>query len=57
MLIQRHERLKIYKTLAKSILRYGSEASAIRDKDISRITVSEMKFMGRTSGYTLWDLK
>ena len=56
-LVQRHTRVRAYKTLARPMLTYGSEAWTIRKKDISRITASEMKFMRRTAGYTKLDKK
>jgi hypothetical protein len=56
-LVQKHTRIRIYKTLARPMLCYGSEAWTIRKSDESRITACEMKFMRRTAGYTKWDLK
>jgi hypothetical protein len=56
-LVQRHTRIRIYKTLARPVLCYGSEAGTVRKSDGSRITACEMKFMSRTAGYTKWDLK
>jgi hypothetical protein len=43
-LVQKHTRIKIYKTLARPILTYRSEAN-------------EMKFLSRTAGYTKLDKK
>jgi hypothetical protein len=54
-LVQKHTR--IYMTLARPVLCYGSEAWTIRKCDESRITACEMKFMCRTAGYTKRDLK
>ena len=54
-LVQRHTRIRLYKTLARPVLCYGSEAWTMRTKDIHRITASEMKFMRATAGYTRWD--
>jgi hypothetical protein len=56
-LVQRHTRIRIYKTLARPVLCYGSEARTIRKSDESIITACEMKFMSRTAGCTKWDLK
>jgi hypothetical protein len=46
-LVQKHTRIKIYKTLA--ILTYGSEAWTICKSDRIRITAYEMKFLRRTA--------
>jgi hypothetical protein len=56
-LVQKHTRLKIYKTLARPILAYGCEAWTFRKNDESRITAEEMWFMGHTAGCTKWDHK
>jgi hypothetical protein len=53
--VQKHTRIKIYKTLARPILTYGSEAWTIRRSDRTRITANEMNFLGRTAGYTKLD--
>jgi hypothetical protein len=50
-LIQQHTRLNIYRTLARPVLIYGSEA------DEKRLQAAEMKFMRKTAGLTLWDHK
>ncbi|KAJ4449078.1 hypothetical protein ANN_00473 [Periplaneta americana] len=55
--VQRHTRIRLYKTLARPVLRYGSEAWTLRKKDESRITANEMKFMRYTAGYMKWDHK
>ncbi|KAJ4427656.1 hypothetical protein ANN_25304 [Periplaneta americana] len=55
--VQRHTRIRLYKTLARPVLCYGSEAWTLRKKDESRITANEMKFMRYTAGYTKWDHK
>ncbi|KAJ4434647.1 hypothetical protein ANN_23211 [Periplaneta americana] len=55
--VQRHTRIRLYKTLVRPVLRYGSEAWILRKKDESRITANEMKFMRYTAGYTKWDHK
>ena len=36
---------------------YGSETSTIKTRDARRITAAEMKYMGRTAGYTWTDYK
>ncbi|KAJ4425946.1 hypothetical protein ANN_27572 [Periplaneta americana] len=54
-LVQRHTRIRAYKTLARPMLTYGSEAWTICKRDINRITASEMKFMIITAGYTKLD--
>jgi hypothetical protein len=56
-LVQKHTCIRIYKTLARPMLCYGSEAWTIRKSDESRITACKMKFMCRTAGYTEWVLK
>jgi hypothetical protein len=56
-LIQKHTKIKVYKTLARPILTYGSEAWTIRNSDRTRITVNEMKFLRRRAGYTKLDKK
>jgi hypothetical protein len=56
-LIQKHTRIRLYKTLAQPVLFYGSEAWIIRKGDDgNRLTACEMKFM-RTASYTKWDHK
>jgi hypothetical protein len=56
-LVQKHTRMRVYKTMAHPLLCYGSEAWTIRKSDESRITACEMKFMHPTAGCTKWDLK
>lgn len=56
-LVQKHTRIRLYNTLARPMLSYGSEAWTLRKADKSRITACEMRFMRRTAGYTKWDLK
>ena len=56
-LVQKHTHMRLYKTLARPVLCYGSEAWTIRNRDKSRITASEMRFMRHTAGYTKWDHK
>jgi hypothetical protein len=43
-LIQKQTRIEVYKTLARPILTYVSEAWTIRKNDRTRITANEMKF-------------
>jgi hypothetical protein len=56
-LVQQHIRLNIYRTLARPVLIYGSEAWTIRKVDKKRLQAAEMKFMRKTAGLTLWDHK
>ncbi|KAJ4437904.1 hypothetical protein ANN_13843 [Periplaneta americana] len=56
-LVHKHTRIRLYNTLARPMLSYGSEAWTLRKADKSRITACEMLFMRRTAGYTEWDLK
>jgi hypothetical protein len=51
-LVQNHEWIKVYKTLAIPVLTYGSEDWTIRKSDRTRITANEIKFLRRTAGYT-----
>ena len=46
---------RLYNTLARPTLCYGSEAWTLRTQDISRITVREMAY--QTAGYTKCDHK
>jgi hypothetical protein len=43
-------RIKLYNTLALSVLLYGSETWTIKAMDASRISTAEMKYMRRTAG-------
>ena len=43
-------RIKLYNTLALSVLIYGSETWTIKARDARRITAAEMKYMRRTAG-------
>jgi hypothetical protein len=52
-----HTRLNIYRILERLVLSYGSEAWTIRKADEKRLQAAEMKFMGKTAGFTLWDHK
>jgi hypothetical protein len=54
-LVQLHTRLNIYRTLARPVLTYGSEAWTIRTAAEKRLQAAEMKFMKKTPGYTLLD--
>jgi hypothetical protein len=56
-LVSRRTRICIYKTLARPVLSYGSEAWTIRRIDEKRLISSEMSFLSRTTGYTRWDHK
>ncbi|KAJ4448252.1 hypothetical protein ANN_10266 [Periplaneta americana] len=56
-LVQKHTRIRLYNTLTRPMLSYGSEAWTLRKADKCRITACEMRFMRRTAGYTKWDLK
>jgi hypothetical protein len=56
-LVSRHTRICIYKTLARPVLSYGSEAWTIRRADEKRLISAEMHFLRRTAGYTHWDHK
>jgi hypothetical protein len=49
-LVSRHTRIRIYKTLARPVLSYGSEAWAIRRTDERRLISAEMRFLRRTAG-------
>jgi hypothetical protein len=51
-LVSRHKRIRIYKTLARPVLSYGSEAWTIRRTDERRLISAEMCFLGRTAGYS-----
>jgi hypothetical protein len=57
LLVSRHTRIHIYKTLARSVLSYGSEAWTITGTDERRLISAEMCFLRRTVGYTHWDHK
>jgi hypothetical protein len=56
-LIQKHTRKRVYKTLMRSVLIYGSKAWAICKREESRITAAEMKFMRQIVGYICMDFK
>ena len=56
-LVQKHTQMHLHKTLARPVFCYGSEAWTMRNRDKSRITASEMRFMRRTASYTKWDHK
>jgi hypothetical protein len=56
-LVSGHTRIRIYKTLARPVLSYGSEAWTIRRTDERRLISAEMCFLGRTAGYSRWDHK
>jgi hypothetical protein len=48
--------IRIYKTLARPVLSYGSEAWPIRT-DEKRLISAEISFQRRTVGYTCWNHK
>jgi hypothetical protein len=50
-LVSRHTRIRIYKTLARLVPSYGSEAWTIRRTDESRLISAEMRFLRSTAGY------
>ena len=50
-------RIKLYNTLALSVLLYGSETWTIKVSEARRITAAEMKYMRRTAEYTWTDYK
>jgi hypothetical protein len=56
-LVQQHTRLNIYRTLARPVLIYGSEAWTVRKADEKTLKAAEMKFMRKTARLTLWDHK
>ena len=56
-LVQKHTHMRLYKTLARFVLSYGREPWTMNNRDKSRITASEMRFMRQTAGYTKWDHK
>ena len=49
-------RIKLYNTLALTVLLYGSKTWTIKARDARRITAPEMKYM-RTAGCTWTDYK
>jgi hypothetical protein len=57
LLVSRHTRIRIYKTLAIPALSYGSEAWTIRRTGEIRLISAEMRFLRRTAGYSRWDHK
>jgi hypothetical protein len=57
LLISRHKRIGIYKTLARPVLSCRSKACTIRRTDERRLISAEMCFLRRTAGYTHWDHK
>ena len=50
-------RIKLCNTLALPVLLYGSGTWTIKASDARRITAAEMKYMGRTAGYTWTNYK
>jgi hypothetical protein len=57
LLDSRHTRIRIYKSLARLVLYYGSEAWTIRRTDERRLISAEMRFLRRTAGYIRWEHK
>jgi hypothetical protein len=55
--VQKHPRIRQYKTLAQPVLCYGSKVWTIRKGDSNRLTACKMKFTRRTLDYTKWDHK
>jgi hypothetical protein len=51
-LVSRNTIIHIYKTLARLVLSYGSEAWTIRRADEKRLISAEMRLLRRTAGYT-----
>jgi hypothetical protein len=56
-LVQRSKRLKLHKTLALPTLLYGSEIWTIKQCDKNWLQTAETKYLRRTAGYTLLNLK
>ena len=50
-------RIKLYNTLALSVLLYDNETWTVEASDARRITATEIKYMRRTAGYTWTDYK
>jgi hypothetical protein len=57
LLVSRHTRIHICKTLARLVLSCGSEAWTVRRTDERTLISAEMHFLRRTAGYTHWDQK
>jgi hypothetical protein len=56
-LVQRSTRLKLHITLALPTLLYGSEIWTIKQCDKNWLRTAETKYLLRTAGYTLLNLK
>jgi hypothetical protein len=56
-LVSRRTRIHIYKTLARLVPSYKSEAWTIRRTDEKILISAEMRFLRRTAGYTHWNHK
>jgi hypothetical protein len=56
-LVSSHTRIRVYKTLARPVLSYGSETWTVRRTDERRLISAEMRLLRKTAGYTLWDNK
>jgi hypothetical protein len=52
-----HTRLNIYRTPARLLLTYGSEAWTLRKADEKRLQAAKMTFMRKTADFTLLDHK
>jgi hypothetical protein len=50
-------RIRLYNTLALTVLLYGRETWTNKARDARRISAAEMKYMRRTAGYTWTDHK
>jgi hypothetical protein len=50
-------RIKLYNTLALTVLLYGSKTWSIKARDTRRITAAEMKYMRTTAEYIQTDYK
>jgi len=49
--------IKLYNTLALSVLLYGSDTGTVKARDARRIRAAEMKYMRITAGYTGTDYR
>jgi hypothetical protein len=56
-LLSRHTTIRIYKTLPRPTLSFGSEAWTVRRNDERRLMSAEMHFMQTTAGHTPSDHK
>jgi hypothetical protein len=51
--VRKHTRLTAHKTLARTMLIYGTETWTLSKQDEQRLTIDEMKVMRRTAGYSV----